>query len=176
MESHANPKPAPLVVVMGVTGSGKTTVGRRVAAELGVSFVDADEFHSPVDVEAMRRGVALDNARRLPWLDRLHTQLVDLSSVGAVMACSALRTSYRRTLRGGLDRLRFVALVAPPGVLRERLAARRDHFAGPSLLDSQLATLELGGDVIVVDADASVDEVVARVLGVVDQLECDPSS
>lgn len=160
---------------MGVTGSGKTTVGRHVAAELGIAFLDADDFHSAVDVESMRRGEPLNEARRQPWLDRLHTKLVDLSSVGAVMACSALRASNRRTLRGGLGRLRFVALVVPSGVLRERLAARRDHFAGSSLLDSQLATLELGSDVSVVDADAPLDEVVTRVLRVVDR-ERDPSS
>jgi len=154
------------LVVMGPAGSGKTVVGRRVAAQLGVEFVDGDDFHSPVDVDAMRRGVPLDDQRREPWLDRLHAELVARDEVGVVLACSALRVAYRRRLRRGLSDVRFIALVASREVLRQRLVTRADHFAGSSLLESQLGALELGDDVLVVDADGSVDEVVAKVLDV----------
>ncbi len=149
----------PLVVLMGVAGCGKSTVGPRVAARLGVPFVDGDDVHTESAKSRMARGVALEDAERGPWLDRLHTILVEHADSGIVLACSALKTGYRKRLAGGRDDVRFIALVAPPAVLAARLAARTDHFAGPELLPSQLDSLELGPDVTVVDSTAALDAV-----------------
>jgi carbohydrate kinase (thermoresistant glucokinase family) len=151
----------PLVVVMGVSGSGKSTVGRRLATELGVPFVDGDDEHTPAAKARMAQGIPLDDAWRAPWLDRLDAILRDHVDNGLVLACSALTRAYRRRLAGGVPRVAFVALVATREVLAERLAARHGHFAGVALLDSQLATLELGDDVITVDATEPVDTIAA---------------
>jgi gluconokinase len=151
----------PLVVVMGVSGSGKSTVGRRLAAELGVPFVDGDDEHTPAAKARMAKGIPLDDALRAPWLDRLDAILRDHVDNGLVLACSALTRAYRRRLAGGVPRVAFVALVATREVLAERLAARHGHFADVALLDSQLATLELGDDVIAVDATEPVDTIAA---------------
>jgi gluconokinase len=151
----------PLVVVMGVSGSGKSTVGRRLATELGVPFVDGDDEHTPAAKARMAQGIPLDDAWRAPWLDRLDAILRDHVDNGLVLACSALTRAYRRRLAGGVPRVAFVALVATREVLAERLAARHGHFAGVALLDSQLATLELGDDVITVDATEPADTIAA---------------
>jgi gluconokinase len=151
----------PLVVVMGVSGSGKSTVGRRLATELGVPFVDGDDEHTPAAKARMAQGIPLDDAWRAPWLDRLDAILRAHADGGLVLACSALTRAYRRRLARGVPGVAFIALVAPREVLAERLAARHGHFAGPALLDSQLATLELGDDVITVDATEPVATIAA---------------
>jgi gluconokinase len=156
-----------LVVIMGVEGVGKTTVGRKLAEELGVEFVDGDDEHSPEAKERMAAGIPLDDEWRAPWLDRLDAILREHASTGLVLACSALTHAYRERLGRGVPDVAFVALVAPRDVLEARIASRRGHFAGPALLDSQLETLELGDDVITVDATASVDEVVEAAVGAV---------
>jgi gluconokinase len=125
------------VVVMGVSGSGKSTVGRLVAEALRVPFLDGDDFHDDASIVRMRRGEPLDDATRGPWLDRLHSALVERRHDGAVVACSALTTAYRRVIGHGLD-VRFVLLDVPRDVLARRLRERRGHFAGPDLLASQL--------------------------------------
>jgi gluconokinase len=153
----------PLVVVMGVEGVGKTTVGRRLAGELGVEFVDGDDEHSADAKARMAAGIPLDDAARAPWLDRLDAILRQHETSGLVLACSALTHAYRDRLTRGVDNVSFVALVAPREVLEKRIADRRGHFAGTALLDSQLATLELGDDVTTVDATKPVEEVVAAV-------------
>ena len=165
--SQGHDGPGPLVVVMGVAGVGKTVVGGLVARALGVPFVDADDLHDPADVERMRRGIALDDARRAPWLARVHSELARHTGTGAVLACSALRGDYRGTLRGDLAGVRFVALVADPAVVAERLRRRAGHFAGEALLASQLATLELGPDVTTVDADGPPEDVAAAVVAAI---------
>jgi gluconokinase len=151
----------PLVVVMGVEGAGKSTVGRRLADELGVEFVDGDDVHAPEAKARMAAGIPLDDAARAPWLDRLDEILRGHESSGLVLACSALTHAYRQRLTQGVDHVTFVALVAPRDVLAERIADRHGHFAGISLLDSQLDTLELGDDVTTVDATKPVEEIVA---------------
>jgi gluconokinase len=145
---------------MGVEGAGKTTVGRRLADELGVEFIDGDDEHSPAAKERMAAGIPLDDATRAPWLDRLDAILREHESSGLVLACSALTPAYRQRLTRGVADVAFVALVAPRDVLLERIADRRGHFAGTDLLDSQLATLELD-DVKTVDTTGSLEEVVA---------------
>jgi gluconokinase len=151
----------PLVVVMGVEGAGKTTVGHRLADELGVEFVDGDDEHSPEAKARMAAGIPLDDAARSPWLDRLDAILRDHVSSGIVLACSALTPVYRRRLKRGVPGVVFVALIAPREVLEQRIAQRRGHFAGTDLLDSQLATLELGDDVLTVNASRPVEATVA---------------
>jgi len=143
------------VVVMGVTGSGKSVVGRELAARGGWPFLDGDDFHSPQARQKMARGEGLTDADRLPWLTRLRRELETRGDV--VLACSALRRGYRNALRVG--QVAFVFLNVPPALLRERLAARHGHYAGPELLPSQLATLELPGaderDVLALDVGAA---------------------
>ena len=129
------------VVIMGVSGSGKTTLGRALASARGVPFLDADDFHSALHIEKMRRGEPLSDEDREPWLQTLHALLRD-NSKGIVLACSALRDRYRATLGIDGQQVRLVYLTAPAEELAVRLANRPGHFAGPGLLESQLKTLE----------------------------------
>ena len=156
------------IVLMGVAGSGKTTIGRILAARVGVPFLDADELHSPAAIAKMHAGHSLTDADRAPWLGRVHAALGALGDGSFVAACSALKRSYRDGLREGLAPLTFVLLDVDPSVLRARLVARTGHFAGESLLPSQLATLELGDDLVRVDASGppeSVADAVVRAIG-----------
>jgi gluconokinase len=161
----------PLVVLMGVSGSGKSTIGPPLAARLGVTFADADDVHTPQAKARMAAGLPLDDVLRAPWLDRLHALLDAHAGAGLVLACSALKRDYRAHLAGDSLTLTFVALVASPEVLRARLAHRTGHYAGPELLPSQLADLELGDDVVLVDADAPVDLVVDAAVAAVERAE-----
>jgi gluconokinase len=154
----------PLLVVMGVAGSGKTTIGIRLAAALGVPFVEGDDFHDPANVERMRRGEPLTDALRVPWLDRLNRELHRRRATGVVLACSALTAASRRRLTAGLRDVRFVVLTGDAELLRERLTQRRGHFFDPDLLESQLATLEIPDDGIVVSIDGTPAEVTERAL------------
>lgn len=147
---------------MGVAGSGKSTVGRLLAERLGWPFVDGDDLHPAENVEKMRRGIPLTDADRLPWLERLR-ELVSRSE-RAVVACSALKESYRRTLEGGDPRVRFVYLRADPALLASRLEKRTGHFFARTLLDSQLAALEEPEDAIVVDASQPAEAAVQAIL------------
>jgi gluconokinase len=136
--------PGPLLVVCGVSGVGKTEVGRRVADRLGVPFADADDLHTPAAIAQMARGEPLTDADRAPWLDRLATRLQTWSDAqtGGVLACSALRAAYRSRLARAAPGVRFVLLTASESTLRARLRDREGHFFPPTLLESQLATLE----------------------------------
>lgn len=133
-----------VIILTGVAGSGKTTIGRALAAELGWTFVEGDHYHPAASVEKMRAGRALDDADRAPWLAALHAVVVRALErrEHAVIACSALRRKYREFLRGDCHPVRFVYLQASQPELERRLASRPGHFAGPALLPSQLATLE----------------------------------
>ncbi|MCH7226472.1 gluconokinase [Haloferula sp. A504] len=147
-------------VIAGVSGCGKTTVGRALAERLGVPFLDADDFHPPGNIAKMSSGKPLEDADRMPWLDALGAELTRRESV--VLACSALKRAYRDRLRGFAQPLRFVVLEVPCEELQERLRTRT-HFMPPELLDSQLADLEIGDDVLVVNGLGPVTEVVRRV-------------
>ena len=131
----------PLVVVMGVSGSGKTTVGIELAALLGVPFVDADDLHPAANVAKMAAGHPLHDLDREPWL-RLVGEQLGQAPAGLVVACSALKRSYRETLLAAAPGLRFLYLSADPALLVERMSQRTGHFMPATLLDSQLATLE----------------------------------
>ncbi|HXP75130.1 MAG TPA: gluconokinase [Stellaceae bacterium] len=136
-----------IVLVMGVSGSGKTTLGRALARELNAEFLEGDKFHPEGNVAKMSRGEPLDDADRWPWLDRLSRELARASAAGrtVVLACSALKRSYRDRLRRGAPRLRLVFLKGNKALILERMRARTDHFMPPGLLDSQLAALEEPG-------------------------------
>lgn len=132
------------VVVMGVSGSGKTTVARGIAELTGLLFAEADDFHSRANVEKMTRGMPLDDADRWPWLCDLADWMVQRAAEGrsTVIACSALRRAYRDVLAGSPPSVDFVHLDGSPQVIRARLSSRAGHFMPAALLDSQLATLE----------------------------------
>jgi gluconokinase len=153
-----------IVVVMGVCGCGKTTVGRALAASLAWPFLDADDFHPPANVAKMASGQPLTDADRWPWLDRLAGELAAILARGGdgVLACSALKQSYRDRLARAGD-VRFVHLAGDRDTIAARLAARQHRYMPPTLLDSQLATLESPRDALFVDVRASVDEQVATI-------------
>ena len=151
-----------IVVVMGVSGSGKTTVGRLLAQRLECEFLDADDFHPSSNVAKMAAGVPLEDADRWPWLERLNEELRRREARGhrAVLACSALKQAYRDRLAAGLARFELVYLRASAGLLRARLADRTHRYMPASLLDSQLATLEPPARAIEIDAAQSPERCV----------------
>lgn len=148
------------VVVMGVTGVGKTTVGRLIAERLAARFVDADDFHPPENVAKMRAGTPLDDADRQPWLAALNAHLREAARRGdsVVLACSALKSAYRERLREGVPALRFVHLVGARELIAERLGARAGHYMNPALLDSQFASLERPDDALSLDIGPPPEE------------------
>ena len=162
--------PIRVVIVSGVTGSGKTTVGKALAARTGWRFHDADDLHAPESIERMRHGLGLTDEMREPWLARVRDVIEKEArdDRGAVIACSALKERYRQTLAHDLDGVCFVLLNAPAEVIRRRLEMRQGHFAGPELLDSQLRTLEPPDDALTVDATLPVDALVETIVATLD--------
>ena len=152
------------MIVTGVSGSGKTTVGRALASRLNWDFHDADDLHAPENIERMRRGEPLDDELRQPWLERVRRVVEEAARQGrhTVIACSALKKRYRQALATGVSGVQFVYLSAQPDLLRTRLEQRRDHFAGSALLESQLAALEPPAAALTVDASLPVDSIVDR--------------
>ena len=157
-----------IVVVMGVAGAGKTTIGQLLAGALGCAFLDADTLHTPGNVEKMTRGTGLSDADRASWLTAIHARIRDAHQNGEdlVVACSALKQHYRSEIAGGIP-VRWVYLKGPPDLIRDRLVRRTGHFAGVTLLDSQLSVLEEPRDAIVLDISrppaAIAEEILARV-------------
>ena len=155
-----------IVIVIGVTGSGKTTVGRALAARLGWRFHDADDLHSPENVERMRQNIPLTDEDRQPWLLRVRA-VVDQAvrdGSGEVIACSALKARYRATIAGGVSGVRLVHLTGDPELLRERIDGRPDHFAQSGLLASQLQALEPPRDALTLDVHLPVDAIVDAIV------------
>jgi len=152
------------VIVTGVAGSGKSTVGRALASRLRWRFHDADDLHAPASIERMRRGEPLDDELRQPWLERVQRIVEEAAKRGqdTVIACSALKERYRQAISAGVDGVQFVYLSAEPDLLRARLERRRGHFAGSMLLDSQLAVLEPPAGALTVDASLPADSIVDR--------------
>jgi gluconokinase len=159
------PDQGTVVIVMGVAGSGKTTIGRLLAATMGCAFLDADDYHSDSNKLKMSRGEALTDEDRAPWLSALRELVVGtVAREGcAVLACSALKQRYREMLRVDAARVPLVYLKGSVELLRDRLQHRVGHYATVSLLESQLATLEEPADAIQVDAALAPAEIVRRV-------------
>jgi gluconokinase len=157
---------AMVVVLMGVSGTGKTAVGTRLAKALGGAFAEGDDYHPPANVEKMRSGVPLDDADREPWLETLSREIGRWLDEGktVVLACSALKQSYRDILKAGHKGVRFVHLKGDKALILKRLQGRRGHYMPPSLLDSQLATLEEPADAITVGIEATPDQIVADIM------------
>jgi gluconokinase len=153
-----------VLVVMGVSGSGKSTIGQALSRRLNFEFIEGDEFHSRANREKMRAGLPLTEGDRKPWLEALRTRMTAMLARkgNAVLTCSALRQSYRDFL--AMPDVRFVYLKVSEAVARERLAKRRGHFFNPALLESQFATLEEPRDALVVDADRPDLEVAQQIV------------
>ena len=151
------------IVVMGVAGSGKSTVGRALAARLGATFVDADDHHSAEALAAMSAGRALTDDEREPWLRRVRDELIAHASTGVVLACSALTARARSLLTDGLDDVRLVWLTGDPALIASRLQRRAGHPVGPALLPSQLATLEPPHGALALDVADPPDVLVERI-------------
>ena len=133
-----------LYVLMGITGSGKSTVGEMLARKLRVDFVEGDDYHSRENIERMASGIPLTDQDRADWLRSLADRIREAKDAGTglVLTCSALKRSYREVLRSAVPEVQFIFLKGSRSLIAERLAARRGHFMSPSLLESQLATLE----------------------------------
>lgn len=144
MQSGTNPKLPPVLLVMGVSGSGKTTVGSLLAGRLGWTYAEADTFHPPANVAKMHAGHPLTDADRLPWLDAIGAWIDKTGANGepAVVTCSALKRSYRDRLRAGRPNVTVIYLDADLDTVCTRLATREGHFFPPELLASQFAALE----------------------------------
>lgn len=164
---------ARVVVLMGVTGSGKTTIAEALGARLGWDAADADRLHSTQNIAKMAAGQALDDTDRLPWLHRVRQWIDTELAAGraGVIACSALKRAYREMLRR--DEVTLVFLAVDRDVIRQRLEARTGHFMAPEMLDSQLAVLEPPAPdegVLIVEANAAVEVVVDQIVAALDAI------
>jgi gluconokinase len=157
-----------IVVLMGVSGSGKTTIGTLLAERMNTTFADADTYHSAANKAKMAAGQPLTDQDRQPWLETLNTLLLQWfeAGKGGVLACSALKDAYRQTLVRGLplNAYRFVLLDGSKELIAERLAHRKNHYMNPDLLDSQFATLELPADALRVTNDHAPAVVVDEIM------------
>jgi gluconokinase len=155
-----------VILVMGVTGAGKTTVGKLLAQRLGWQFLDADDFHPPQNIEKMKHGIALTDADREPWLAAIHAALFDYAAKNqsVVLACSALKKKYRETLAAGLD-MRICYLKGSFEEISWHIEHRTGHFAGEAILAGQFADLEEPDDALVLNSSAAPEENVREALG-----------
>lgn len=155
-----------IVILMGVSGVGKTTIGQILSEKLGWPLFDADEFHSPTSIEKMRNGIPLEDADRWPWLDRMNAMLVEKEGRGdsVLLACSALKQVYRDRLAKGTADLRWIYLKGSFDLIRKRLEARKGHYMKAGLLESQFATLEEPGSALDIDAADTPDAIADTIL------------
>jgi gluconokinase len=151
-----------IVLVMGVAGAGKTTIGAALARRLGWRFIDADDYHPPENVAKMRAGIPLDDADRQPWLVHLNRIIKD--ELNAVLACSALKRSYRERLAQGIHDFRTVYLHGSPQLIRSRMTTRTHRYMPATLLESQLGALEPPSDAISIDVAAAPEDCVAAIV------------
>jgi gluconokinase len=153
-----------IVVLMGVSGAGKTTVGQALARQLQWRFADADDFHSAANVAKMHAGIPLTDADRAPWLAALHQAIVSWLAAheNVVLACSALKATYRAQIVVSPE-VKLIYLRVSPEVVAVRLAHRQHHYMNPALIDSQFATLEEPADAVAVDASLTTKEVVLNI-------------
>jgi gluconokinase len=150
---------------MGVTGSGKSTIGMILANKLGWPFLEADDFHSAANIAKMKQGIPLTDEDRVPWLSAIHLELERQSEAGksCVLGCSALKQSYRDTLGAGLD-MRTVYLKGTYEEMRAHILARRGHFAGEGILAGQFRDLEEPHEAVVVPVQLTPDKIVRQIL------------
>jgi gluconokinase len=159
------------IVVMGVSGAGKSTVGRLLAARLNCAFIEGDSLHPPQNLEKMRHGIPLTDTDRMPWLDAIAARIAAARAAGTplVLTCSALKRAYRERLTSGHDDIGFVFLQGGKELIARRLAARPGHFMPPQLLDSQFMALEEPAPdepAIAVPIDARPEEIVDKILAI----------
>ena len=161
------------LMVMGVAGCGKTTVGKGLAARLGWDFFDADGFHPPENVAKMAAGIPLSDADRAPWLAALHDMLARVLQSGRhpVLACSALKQSYRRTLLVGNDGIRVVYLKGSYDLILSRMTERSDHYMKPGMLRSQFDALEEPADALTVETNLPPQEIVDFIIHTIQKEE-----
>lgn len=154
-----------IIVVMGVAGSGKTTVGTMLAEAMKCQFLEGDSLHSEQNIEKMRQGIPLTDADRAPWLEAIHTRIVESLQRGLdlVVACSALKQQYRKQLSRGVP-ITWVYLKGSPSLIRARLRHRRDHFMKADMLASQFDALDEPADALVVDVSATPSAIVEHIL------------
>ncbi|MGW5097775.1 gluconokinase [Streptomyces nodosus] len=163
-----------VVVVMGVSGTGKTTIGALLAARLGVPYAEGDDFHPPANIAKMSAGIPLDDEDRQPWLDAIGAWAHERAGHGGVVSSSALKRAYRDRLRAAAPGVVFVHLTGDRSLIEERLAHRQGHFMPTTLLDSQFAALQpLKADErgVAVDVSGSPEEITARALNALGELE-----
>jgi gluconokinase len=153
-----------IVIIMGTTGAGKTTIGTMLAAQLNWQFADADAFHPPANIEKMSRGIPLNDADRAPWLEALRKVILEWIAVGKniVLACSALKRAYREVLRASPE-VKIIYLKGNFALFAERIRHRHGHFAGEGILVGQFADLEEPADAITIDAAQSPEAIVAEI-------------
>jgi gluconokinase len=153
-----------VVIVMGVTGAGKTTVGRLLAEQSGWEFADADDFHPTANVEKMRQGIPLNDEDRGPWLERLRQSITNwvADQCNVVLACSALKRSYRKELEVGPE-VRFVYLKGSANLIANRLRSRHGHFADEQILAGQFADLEEPETAVKVEIASTPEQIVAQI-------------
>lgn len=152
-----------VVLLMGVAGSGKTTIGRQLAAELGWSYADADEFHPPANLAKMSAGIPLDDTDRAPWLAAIR-RYIDARlerNENAVVTCSALKEKHRAVLLGDRAQVKLVYLRGTRELLWSRISSRQGHFMKPAMLDSQLTALEEPGNALVIDIAQAPEKIIA---------------
>jgi len=153
-------------IVMGVSGCGKTSVGKALASNLAWDFFDADDFHPPANISKMAKGIPLDDTDRAPWLAALH----DLISSNlkhnepGVLACSALKERYRQQLMGGNEGVQLVYLKGSYDLIWSRMAVRKEHYMQPEMLQSQFDALEEPANALTIDISSPVDEILSKVL------------
>lgn len=156
-----------IVILMGVSGSGKTTVGRHLAEKLKWQLLDADDFHPPANIEKMSRGIPLEDSDRWPWLDRLNEMIRSAESRGeyVLLACSALKARYRERLAHGCENVRWIYLKGDFNLIESRLKARKGHYMKAGLLQSQFTALEEPQGALVMDIADEPARIAARLAG-----------
>jgi carbohydrate kinase (thermoresistant glucokinase family) len=161
-----------IILLMGVCGTGKTTIGHALSEELSWPFFDPDSFHPPENIEKQRQGIPLTDEDRLPWLNNIHRKMAEISAQGesAIFGCSALKERYREILRRGISQFVIFHLCGDRELVRERVTKRKGHFMPASLVDSQYETLETPKDAISLDIALPPQEIVQIILKEIRQL------